>query len=266
MTEEKMTEEKVEKNPENTGEAEKTKDDSKKENVEKPKRKGRYEKTRKDVEDDIAGWEPKTSLGKNVKDNKITSIDYILDNNMKILEEQIVDKLLELDSELAAIGQSKGKFGGGKRRAWKQTQRKTKEGNVPTFAAMAIVGDKNGHVGVGKGRSSETLPARDKATKKAKKNIIKVNRKCSAFDCDCNELHTIPYKVTGKAGSVKIELIPAPQGTGLVVGDEIKKVLELAGIKDVYSKTFGQTKITFNFVNACMDALKKTNEKGVEIK
>jgi len=206
-------------------------------------------------------WVPKTKLGEEVKAKKIKNIDDILNKNLKILEPEIVDSLLSLESDLISIGQSKGKFGGGKRRAWKQTQRKTEEGNVPTFSAMAVVGDRNGHVGTGTGRATETLPARDKSIRKAKLNIIKIIRGCASFDCDCSELHSIPFKVKGKAGSVRVELIPAPQGTGLVVAGELKKVLKLAGIKDVYSKTFGKTKTTFNLVKACMDALEKTNTK-----
>jgi len=206
-------------------------------------------------------WIPKTKLGEEVKAKKIRSIDEILIKDRKILEPQIVDSLLTLESDLISIGQSKGKFGGGKRRAWKQTQRKTEEGNVPTFSAMAVVGDKNGHVGAGMGRATETLPARDKAIRKAKLNVIKLTRGCASFDCDCSEEHTVPFKVRGGAGSVRVELIPAPQGTGLVVAGELKKVLKLAGIKDVYSKTFGKKKTTFNLVKACIDALEKTNGK-----
>jgi small subunit ribosomal protein S5 len=204
-------------------------------------------------------WEPKTKLGEEVKSGKIKNIDEILKSGRKILEAGISDYLLPLKSDLISIGQSKGKFGGGKRRAWRQTQRKTEEGNVPTFSAMAIVGDENGHIGYGYGNSMETLPARDKALRKAKLNIIKVQRACSGFDCDCPELHTVPFKVTGKSGSVRITLIPAPQGTGLVVASELKKVLKLAGIKDVYSKSFGKVRTTFNTIKACFDALEKTN-------
>jgi small subunit ribosomal protein S5 len=204
-------------------------------------------------------WEPKTQLGREVKSGKIKDIDEILKSGRKILEAEISDYLLNLKSDLISIGQSKGKFGGGKRRAWRQTQRKTEEGNVPTFSAMAIVGDENGHIGYGYGNSMETLPARDKALRKARLNIIKVKRGCSSFDCDCSELHTVPFKVTGKSGSVRITLIPAPQGTGLVVASELKKVLKLAGIKDVYSKSFGKIRTTFNTIKACFDALEKTN-------
>ena len=209
-------------------------------------------------------WEPKTKLGIEVKSGKIKNINEILDNDKAILEPEIVDHLLELKSDLISIGQAKGKFGGGKRRAWKQTQRKTKEGNVPTFSAMAVVGDENGHVGYGYGNAMETLPARDKALRKAKLNIIKVERGCSSFDCDCSEKHTVPFEITGKSGSVRITLIPAPQGTGLVVANELKKVLKLAGIKDVYSKSFGKVRTTFNLIKACFDALEKTNVQEEE--
>jgi small subunit ribosomal protein S5 len=214
-----------------------------------------------DRADIIEAWVPKTKLGEEVKAGKIKNIDEIIDNNRKILEPEIVDSLVNLKSDLIAIGQSKGKFGGGKRRAWRQTQRKTKEGNVPTFSTMAVVGDENGHVGIGEGKAKETLPARDKATRKAKLNLIKVERGCASFDCDCSEKHTVPFKVIGKAGSVKVELIPAPQGTGLVVANELKKVLKLAGIKDVYSKTAGKLRTTFNLTKACIEALKNTNNK-----
>jgi small subunit ribosomal protein S5 len=214
--------------------------------------------------DGLIGWEPKTKLGRDVKSKKIKDIDEILENKLKILEPEIVDSLINTQSDLISIGQSKGKFGGGKRRAWRQTQRKTKEGNFPSFSTMAVVGDCNGHIGVGDGKAKETLPARDKAIRKAKLNIFKVGRGCSAFDCDCSEKHTIPFKIEGKSGSIRVKLIPAPQGTGLVVGGELKKVLQFAGIKDVYSKTFGHKKTTFNMIKACINALKKTNKEIIQ--
>jgi len=213
------------------------------------------------IRNEFLSWAPKTKLGKEVKEGKIKNIDEILDNNLKILEDKIVDSLMNLKSDLSSVGQSKGKFGGGKRRAWRQTQKKTKEGNVPNFSAFAIVGDENGYIGVGDGKAKETLPARDKAVRKAKLNLIKIRRACGSFDCSCSEEHSIPMKVVGKSGSVRVILIPAPQGTGLVVADELKKVLRLAGVKDVYSKTFGKQQTTFNLVKACMNALEKTNAK-----
>ncbi|MFH1585428.1 MAG: 30S ribosomal protein S5 [archaeon] len=229
----------------------------------KPQQRGRYQ--RKDpkeiLRETIAAWDPKTKLGQEVKDGKIKNIDEILNSGRKILESEIVDSLLNLKSELISIGQSKGKFGGGKRRAWRQTQRKTKEGNVPSFSTMAVVGDENGHLGIGDGKAKETLPARDKAIRKAKLNIMHVTRACAGFDCTCSEPHSVPFKVTGKAGSVTVTLIPAAQGTGLVVASELKKILSLAGIKDVYSRTSGKKRTTFNLIKACIDALEKTNAR-----
>jgi len=210
---------------------------------------------------DVESWGAKTQLGKEVKSKKVKNIDEILDKKRKILESEIVDSLINVRSDLISIGQSKGKFGGGKRRAWKQTQRKTKEGNVPTFSAMSVIGDEEGHVGIGVGRAKETLPARAKAVRQAKLNIIKVKRGCGSFDCSDKEPHSIPFKVEGRSGSVRVSLWPAPQGTGLVIGDQGKKILKMAGIKDIYSRTTGQTRTTFNFAKAIIDALKKTNKE-----
>jgi len=179
---------------------------------------------------------------------------------MRILEPEIVDSLMVLNTEMMNTGQAKGKFGGGKRRSWRQTQKKTQEGNVITFSAMAIVGDGNGHVGIGFGRAAETLPAKEKAIKKAKISIMKVKRGCASYDCSCDEPHSIPFEVSGKCSSVKLIFKPAPQGTGLVVGDEIKRILRLAGIKDVYGKSFGKTCTTINVAKACVDALTKLGE------
>lgn len=209
----------------------------------------------------IEEWVPKTELGKAVNAGKIKDIDEIFEKNLRIFEPEIVDKLLpELESDLINLGQAKGKFGGGKRRPWRQTQKKTAEGNVPTFACMAIVGDKSGHVGVGYGKAKETVPAKQKALRNAKLNIIKIKRGCGSFECMCSDPHSIPFKVEGKVGSIKIRLIPAPKGTGLAADDECKKLLKLAGIKDIYSKTFGQTRTKMNHINACLIALKKLNE------
>ena len=209
----------------------------------------------------IAAWEPKTKLGRDVKSGKETDIDKVLSTRKKILESEIVDKLLPTETDLILIGQGKGKFGGGKRRAWRQTQKKTKEGNVLTFSSMAVVGDRKGHIGVGYGKSKETLPAREKAIRQAKLSIIKVRRGYETAESGENEPHTIPFKVHGKCGSVKIMLLPAPRGTGLVIGDECKKVLRLVGIKDIYGVTRGQSRTTFNLIKACIDALNKTNEE-----
>ncbi len=228
----------------------------------KPTKKFRGQGKRKEItrEEIVEAWDPKTKLGIDVKNGKIKDLDIILDNKTKILESEIVDSLINLKSDLLSIGQSKGKFGGGERRAWRQTQRKTKEGNVPTFSTLAVIGDGHGHVGIGSGKSMETLPARDKAIRKAKLNIIKVVRGDGSFDSIGGGNTSIPFKVEGKSGSVKIILYPAAPGTGLVIADELKKILKLAGISDLYSKTFGRKRTTFNLIKACMKALEKTNQ------
>ena len=218
----------------------------------------REERIKQQQAEELDKWVPKTKLGKLVKDGKIKDIDEAL--KQKVLESEIVDYLLKLKSNILNIGQAKGKFGGGKRRAWRQTQKKTKEGNIPTFTCMIVVGNEEGYVGLGSGKAKETLPARAKALRKAKLGVMKIKRACASFDCTCGEAHTVPYIVEGKVGSCKVKLIPAPQGTGLVIGDECKKILKLAGIKDVYSVTDGQIRTTMNLAKACMEALKKTME------
>ncbi len=205
-------------------------------------------------------WTPKTELGKLVKSGKIKNIDEILGQGLKILEPEIVDSLLLLNTELLNTGQAKGKFGGGKRRTWRQTQKKTEDKNVITFSVMAVVGDGNGHVGVGLARAAETLPAKEKAIRQAKLNIVKIKRGCASYDCSCDEPHSIPFKVMGKCSSVELHFMPAPQGTGLVVGNEVKKIMRLAGIKDLYGKSFGQTSTTINVAKAVMQALNKLGE------
>ena len=216
----------------------------------------REERIKQQQSEDLDRWSPKTKLGRLVKERKIKNIDEAL--KQKILEPEIIDILLHLKSDILNIGQSKGKFGGGKRRAWRQTQRKTAEGNVPTFSCFCVVGNSDGYIGVGYGRAKETLPAREKAIRKAKLGLIKIKRACASFDCNCEEEHTVPYVIEGKCGSCRVKLMPAPQGTGLVIGDECKKILRLAGIKDVYSATDGQKRTTINLARACMDALEKT--------
>ena len=89
---------------------------------------------------------------------------------------------------------------------------------------------------------------------------MKIKKACSSFDCTCGEPHTVPFIVEGKTGSSRVKLMPAAQGTGLVAGDELKKILKVAGIKDVYSVTKGKKRTTLNMAKACIDALSKTME------
>ena len=214
---------------------------------------------------DKESWKPKTILGKKVKAGEITNIDEILDNGMKILEPEIIDALIpNLEYDLIEIGQSKGKFGGGKRSIWRQTQKKTREGNKPKFSTMVILGNKNGYVGYGRGKSKETMPAREKAIRQAKLNIIKIMRGCGSWQCGCSEPHSIPFKIMGKSSSSEIKLMPAPKGTGLCIEEQCRKLLSFAGIKDVYSKSRGQTRTKINFINACFAALKQLSKTKLQ--
>ncbi|MBT7706034.1 30S ribosomal protein S5, partial [archaeon] len=91
-------------------------------------------------------------------------------------------------------------------------------------------------------------------------SLIRIPRGCASYDCSCDESHSIPMAVTGKCSSVTVKLMPAPQGTGLVVGNELKKILRAAGIKDVYSHCEGRVRTTFNTAKACVEALNKLND------
>ncbi|HJN56635.1 MAG: 30S ribosomal protein S5 [Candidatus Woesearchaeota archaeon] len=214
---------------------------------------------------DKESWKPKTDLGVKVKSGEINNINQVLDSKFKILEQGIVDVLLpNLSSDLLLVGQSKGKFGGGQRRVFRQTQKKTQEGNKPKFGTFAIVGNEDGLVGIGYGKSKETVPAREKAIRNAKLNIVRVLRGCGSWQCECNNPHTIPFTVEGKCGSVIVKLMPAPRGTGLCIERECSKILKIAGIKDVWSQTFGQTKTKLNLIYACFAAVKKLTEIKVQ--
>lgn len=207
---------------------------------------------------DKDSWKPKTALGRRVKSGEISSMNDIFDGGLNVKEVEIINVLMpNLENDLLLIGQSKGKFGGGKRRIFKQTQKKTKEGNKPNFATMAIVGNRDGFIGIGYGKSKETVPAREKALRNAKLNIMRIKRGCGSWQCSCKGHHSIPFTIEGKVGSVKIKLMPAPKGTGLRVEKECAKILKLVGITDVWSKTIGQTRTKLNHVLACFKALKK---------
>lgn len=233
--------------------------------MEKRRRRPNERQRRPEPVDPLENWKAKTVLGKAVQSGEITNISDIIATGQKILESEVVDALLPgLESEFMLAGQSKGKFGGGRRRIFRQTQKKTAEGNKPIFSVIAAVGNKNGYIGIGTGRSKETRPAREKATRDAKLNLMQIARGCGSWECTCGTHHSIPFKLKGRCGSVRLELLPAPRGTGLVVENDLKKILALAGIKDVWSKTSGQTGSRSNLVEACVRALR--NSTAVKIK
>jgi len=190
------------------------------------------------------GWVPKTRLGKLVYEGKIKTMDEALASGLPLKEPEIVDALLpDLQDEVLEIS---------------MVQRMTDSGRRTKFRVTVVVGNRDGFVGVGVGKASQVAPAIQKAINDAKLNIFKVQRGCGSWECGCGEPHSIPCKVTGSCGSVRITLMPGPKGLGIVAGEVAKKVLELAGVKDVWTFTRGQTKTTINFAQATFDALKKT--------
>ena len=212
-------------------------------------------------------WTPKTEIGKKVKAKEIVDVEEILDSGKPILEHEITELLLSgMENDLLMIGQSKGKFGGGARRVFRQTQKKTMEGNKPNFATLSVVGNKDGIIGLGYGKAKETVPAREKAVRKAKLNVFKIKRGCGSWQCGCGSAHSIPFKVEGRCGSVRVILFPAPKGTGLVTEKEIAKILAMAGIKDVWSKSYGQQKSKINLVKATEKALKMLSSTKISDK
>lgn len=258
-----------------TAAAEQTEIDEKNIKEESPKKEVKVEERPKGRRDnrsmgrdnkiDLASWQPKTELGKKVKSGEITQFNEIFENGLMIKEAQIVDTLIpDLQTDLLLIGQSKGKFGGGKRRVFRQTQKKTQEGNKPKFATYAVAGTMDGFVGLGYGKAKETVPAREKALRNAKLNIIKIRRGCGSWTCGCKEAHTIPFAVEGKCGSVILKLMPAPKGTGLRIEKECQKILKLAGIKDIWSKTKGKTTTKINVIKALSAALHKLMQTKIQ--
>jgi len=202
-------------------------------------------------------WIPKTQLGRDVLAGKIKSIDEILESGKRILEPEIVDYLLPgLKEELILIGGRTGKGGGAQRIPIRITARVTASGRRFRMSAFMVVGNEDGYVGIGKGVSVDARKAVEKARKRAKMNIIKVWRGCGSWECGCGTSHSIPFKTEGKCGSVRVVLMPAPKGVGLVADDESKKILRLAGIKDVWVKTFGNTSTHINLITAVYRALK----------
>ncbi len=204
-------------------------------------------------------WTPRTKLGKMVAAGQI-SLDEIFASGRKIKESEIVDALLPgLQSEVIFIGGSPGKGGGIKRTSTRRTARMHRSGRRYKVSAIAVVGDSNGHVGIGKAESSENREAVDKAIINAKLNIIPVKRACGSWECTCGESHSIPVKVIGKSGSVKVTLIPAPKGIGLCINDEAKKIVRLAGIRDIWTMNSGETRSRVNYTFALFDAFKQMN-------
>lgn len=185
-------------------------------------------------------WVPRTALGQMVKEGKITSLHEIFENGYKIKEPEIVQHLLpNIKTMLISI---------------RVIQKQTDAGELTRFRALTAVGDLSGWFGVGHAKSLHTRVAIDKAARNALLSIVPVPLGCGSWECRCGQPHSVPYVLEGKNGSVKIVIIPAPRGLGIVAAPHIKNVLSLAGIKDAWTKTFGMTSSDISITYAIYDA------------
>lgn len=189
-------------------------------------------------------WKPRTKVGQLVKEGKIASMKELFERNYSITEPEIVDVLLpKMKYEVMDI---------------RMVQKQTDAGEISKYKVLIVMGNMDGYVSYGNGKAKQLRVAIQKAIKDAKMNIIAVRRGCGSWECTCGEAHSLPFKVYGKAGSVEVLLMPAPKGTGLVVGPALKTLLTYAGIKDAWSLTRGATYTTENFIKAGYNALYNT--------
>jgi len=194
-------------------------------------------------EKEEAQWVPVTKLGRLVKERFIKKLEDIYLFSLPIKEAQIVDYFLgaSLKDEVMKI---------------MPVQKQTSAGQRTRFKAFVVVGDSNGHVGLGVKCSKEVANAIRAAIVSAKLAIVPVRR--GYWGNKIGLPHTVPTKVTGKCGSVRVRLVPAPRGTGIVAAKTPKKILQFAGIEDVFTSSHGCTKTMGNFVKATFDAITRT--------
>jgi small subunit ribosomal protein S5 len=189
-------------------------------------------------------WIPKTRLGRLVYEGQVTTFEEAKKSGLPIKEAGLIDILIPgLEDEVLDIN---------------MVQRMTDSGRRVKFRTTVIVGNKDGYIGLGEGKDVQVGIAIKKGIEAAKVNLMKIKRGCGSWECGCGQNHTVPFEVLGEAGSVRIVLMPAPRGLGIAAGGTAKKVMDMAGIQDVWTTTFGSTKTTLNFAKATYNALKNT--------
>ena len=186
-------------------------------------------------------WTPLTNLGAMVLNGKITSLDEIFELGLKIKEAEIVKFLLpDIKTDIVKLG---------------TVQKQTDAGELTRYKAVIAVGHTSGWFGLGKGKSKQMRVAIAKATNNAFINVIPVKLGSGSWESKNTSNNSIPYKTKGKGGSVKIELIPGRLGLGIVANKTVKSLLELTGIKDIWSKSSGSTSTLPSVAYAVYDAL-----------
>ncbi|ABW98095.1 rps2 (nucleomorph) [Hemiselmis andersenii] len=190
-------------------------------------------------------WYPITKLGRLVKKNKIKSLEEIFYFSLPIKEQEIVDFFLKekLKDEVLKI---------------MPVQKQTRAGQRTRFKAFLIVGDFSGHVGLGIKTAKEVANAIKGALVIAKLTIIPSLK--GFWGEKIGKSHTVPMKVTGKCGSIRLRCVPAPKGTGIVAAKIPKKLLTLAGYEDVFTTSKGQTRTFGNFAKATFNAIYLTQK------
>merc|ERR1712190_610191 len=191
--------------------------------------------------------------GRLVAAGRINSIEDIYLHSLPIREYEIVDHFFP-----PAAPNQPGS-GGLKDEVVKihPVQKMTSAGQRNRFVCYALVGDCNGHIGLGNKVGKEVATAIRGAVISAKLALIPVRR--GYWGNKIGAPHTVPMKVTGKCGSVSVRLIPAPRGTAVVGAPTTKKLLQFAGIADCFSSSSGHTKTRGNFMKATFDALRQTS-------